>query len=132
MLSPSSEGVSSVESKHHEPYTSHRKDERRHTIGERPTRQPQQLVGSSIRVLPTVPPIHIICLVLSRVFGSINIEHAIELSKHQAEYASGYAQRGTEDDTDVPHGHPVQLRVLDDQDEMSSESPEETVVGDRQ
>lgn len=82
-----------------------------------PPSESQHLVGCGLRIVLAVPP-RGIGLAL-RLFASValglvllvespvHIEHAVELAEHQAEYASGDTQRGTEDDSDIPHRHLV-------------------------
>lgn len=101
-------------------------------IGGQLTRQfaphkPQHLVSRRIRVLATVPLIHLISLSALRrtptisipfLVIRIDIEHAVELSEHQTEHPSGDAQRRAEDDPHIPHRHLVDRGILDDQDEV--------------
>ena len=92
-----------------------------------------------------IPPSHIdriwflggLCLVIRAWFccwfvRSVHTEHPLELSQHETENASRNAQRGTEHDTDVPHRHLIDVRILDDKNKMRSECPEKAIVRDRQ
>ena len=92
-----------------------------------------------------IPPSHIdwiwflsgLCLFVRAWFccwfvRGVHTEHPLELSQHETEHASRNAQRGTEHDTDVPHRHLIDVRILDDKNEMRSECPEKAIVRDRQ
>lgn len=104
-----------------------------------PPSEPQHLVRCGLRIVLAVPP-RGIALAL-RLFAAVavglvllierpvHVEHAVELAEHQAEHARGNAQRGTKDDSNIPHRHLVHARILHNEDQVRSESAEQTVVG---
>ncbi len=65
----------------------------------------------------------------SRLAVGIRLKDAVELGQEERKDARSDRQRRAEHDADVAHRHLVDVRVLDDLDQVAAERPEQRVVG---
>lgn len=144
--SPSSDGASScctVEWREHPPEVNARStgDQAQHLLRtwQGSTSKPKHLVGGGLRVMLAVPASCALSLSFFLVGmcwclfqSSVDVEDTLELAEHKAEYACRYTERRAEHNTDIPHRHLIDVRVLDDENQMRGECAEKAVVGDGQ